>query len=86
MKSGFTVLVSPHFERLAKRLAKQQPEFPKQFQKAVAILKTDPYNQSRKHPILKFTGEQADHGQWRLRIGRLRFRYDYPLNNVIKWL
>lgn len=76
MKSDFTVLVSPHFERLAKRLAKQQQEFPKQFQKAVAILKTDPYNLSGTHPILKLTGEQANNGQWRLRIGRLRFRYD----------
>lgn len=76
MKSGFTVLVSPHFERLAKRLAKQQPEFHKQLRKAVTILQTDPYNQSRKHPILKLTGEQAESGQWRLRVGRWRFRYD----------
>lgn len=76
MRNGFTVLVSPHFERLAKRLAKQNPEFPKQFQKAVAILNTDPYNRGGKHSILKLTGEQADNGQWRLRIGRLRFRYD----------
>ena len=76
MKNGFTVLVTPHFERLAKRLAKQQPDFPKQFQKALAVLKTDPYNLSAKHAILKLTAEQADNGQWRLRVGRLRFRYD----------
>lgn len=76
MKGGFTVLVSPQFERLAKRLAKQQSEFAEQFQKALSILKTDPYNQTRSHPILKLAGVQANNGQWRLRIGRLRFRYD----------
>lgn len=76
MRNGFTVLVSPRFERLAKRLAKQHSEFPKQFQKAVTILKTDAYNHSRKHSILKLTGEQTESGQWRLRVGPWRFRYD----------
>ena len=76
MSSGFTVLVSPHFERLAKRLIKQQPDFTKQLQNAVAILESDPYNLSRKHPILKLTGEQPEKGQWRLRLARWRFRYD----------
>lgn len=76
MSDGFTVLVSPHFERLAKRLAKKQPEFAKQFKKALDVLKTDPYNLSGKHPIVKLTGDQSENGQWRLRIGRWRFRYD----------
>ena len=76
MSSGFTVLVSPHFERLAKRLTKQQPDFTKQLQKAISILGVDPYNHSRKHPILKLAGEQPDNGQWRLRLARWRFRYD----------
>ena len=76
MKTEFAVHVSPHFEKLAKRLAKQQPDFVQQFNKAVAILKLDPYNLSRKHPVLKLAGVQANDGQWRLRIGRLRFRYD----------
>ena len=76
MTSGYTVTVSPHFERLAKRLIKQQPDFTKQFRRAIAILEADPYNHSRKHPIRKLTGEQPENGQWRLRLGLWRFRYD----------
>ena len=76
MSIDFTVLLSSHFERLAKRLAKQHQDFPASFKKAVEILRSDPFNQSGKYAILKLTGEQAGIGQWRLRIGRLRFRYD----------
>lgn len=82
MSKEFAVLVSPHFARLAKRLAKQHRDFPAQLEKAVEILKTDPYNHSGSHSIRKLVGEEIDNGQWRLRIGRLRFRYDIADQNV----
>jgi mRNA-degrading endonuclease RelE of RelBE toxin-antitoxin system len=71
----FVVQTSPHFERLFKKLRKQHSELPDLFRQAIEILEIDPYNRTRQHPIKKLTGPQSD-GQWRLRLGRFRFRYD----------
>ena len=43
---------------------------------AIAILKADPYNRTRRHPIKKLEGASPDQGQYRLRLRRRRFRYD----------
>jgi mRNA-degrading endonuclease RelE of RelBE toxin-antitoxin system len=75
MTPAFTVQTSPRFERLARRLRRQHREFTALLREAFDILETDPYNHSRRHAIKKLTGAQED-GQWRLRIGRFRFRYD----------
>lgn len=75
MTTAFTVLTSPHFERLAKAQLKKQPEFSALLGKAIRILQSDPYNQSRSHAIKKLAGSQIE-GQWRLRLGRWRLRYD----------
>jgi mRNA-degrading endonuclease RelE of RelBE toxin-antitoxin system len=81
MTSAFTVLISPHCERLAKGQQRKQPDFVQILSEAIDILGSDPYNQSRSHAIRKLTGPQSD-GQWRLRIGRWRFRYDIVGQNV----
>ena len=75
MTAGFAVQVSPHFERLFKKLHKQHPELPELLRQAITILQTDPYNHTGQNAIIKLTGPQTE-GQWRLRIGRYRFRYD----------
>ena len=72
----FTVETSPRFERLARKLRKQHPEFIEFYRKAVSVLEIDPYNQSRQHAIKKLTDPQPKDGQWRLRLQRWRFRYD----------
>jgi hypothetical protein len=46
------------------------------FAHALAILESDPYNQGRGHPIKKLEGVAAGEGQYRLKLGRWRFRYD----------
>ena len=46
------------------------------FDRALAILKTDPYNRSRCHPIKTLEGVPSGEGQYRLRVRRWRFRYD----------
>ena len=81
MTSAFTVLTSPHFERLAKGQLKKQSEFVTILGEAIDILQNDPYNQSRSHAIRKLAGPQTE-GQWRLRVGRWRFRYDILGQNV----
>jgi mRNA-degrading endonuclease RelE of RelBE toxin-antitoxin system len=75
MRPLFSVQTSPHFERLVKRLRKQHRELPELLSEAIEILETDPYNRTQQHTIKKLSGSQVD-GQYRLRIGRWRFRYD----------
>ena len=75
MTPVFTVRTSPRFERLAKRQLKQHREFAVLLRRALQILETDPYNQSGRYAITKLVGRQEE-GQWRLRAGRWRFRYD----------
>jgi len=75
MTPAFTVRTSPHFERLATAQLKKHSEFAALLRRAIEILQIDPYNQGRIHAIRKLAGPQTD-GQWRLRLGRWRFRYD----------
>jgi len=77
MNGAFDVLTTPHFDRLLKKLSIQHPqETIRTFGQAVAILKTDPYNRTRRHPIRKLEGVPPGEGQYRLRLRRWRFRYD----------
>ncbi len=52
------------------------------YERALVCLQTDPYNRTRVHNIKKLTGVEKDGGQFRLRIGRWRFRYDIQENIV----
>ena len=53
------------------------------FDAAVAILSVDPYNRSRDHPIRKLESVRHGEGQYRLRLGRWRFRYDIYGREVV---
>lgn len=46
------------------------------FEQAIAILASDPYNKSGKYAIKKLVGVVAGDGQYRMRSGRFRLRYD----------
>ena len=83
MTLGFPVRPPAHFDRLAKSLRKQHQEFTDQYDKAIALLREDPYNRSRRHPIKKLTDVPEGEGQYRLRLGRFRFRYDIEGQEVI---
>ena len=76
MTAPFAIRTSPCFDRLLKRLARGHPELPELFAEALGILRADPYNRSRAHAIRKLQGVPAGEGQYRLRLGRWRFRYD----------
>lgn len=74
---AFDVRTTPHFERLLKKLAKGHPqEAAAVFADAIAILTVDPYNRSRQYPIKKLEGVAHGDGQYRVKLGRWRFRYD----------
>jgi len=79
----FSVLTTAHFDRLLKKLAPKHPELVERFEEALTILSIDPYNKSWKHPIKKLQGVPAGEGQYRLRSGRFRFRYDIEEHEVV---
>ena len=80
---SYTVLTTAHFDRLLKKLAPRHPELVERFEEAITILSLDPYNKSRKYPIKKLQGVAAGDGQYRLRSGRFRFRYDIAEREVV---
>jgi mRNA-degrading endonuclease RelE of RelBE toxin-antitoxin system len=72
----FAVRATPRFDRLLKKLARRHAELGDMFALALGLLESDPYNQSRRHPIKKLEGVPPGEGQYRLKLGRWRFRYD----------
>ena len=80
---AFTVLTTAHFDRLLKKLAPKHPGLVERFEEALAILSIDPHNKSRMYPIKKLREVPAGEGQYRLRSGRFRFRYDIEEREVV---
>lgn len=80
--TDFEVLVTSRFEREMKKLAAQHPELPNRFEGVIGALKVDPYNRTLRYQIKKFQNVPASEGQYRLRSGRFRFRYDIEGRSV----
>jgi hypothetical protein len=76
MTPSFAVHATPHYERLSTKLNKSHRDFEATERSAVTILSADPYNRSRSHNIKKLEGVPPGDGQYRLALGRWRFRYD----------
>jgi mRNA-degrading endonuclease RelE of RelBE toxin-antitoxin system len=76
MTSPFSVRGTPEFDRLLRKLTRRHPDLFERFAAALVILSADPYNSSRSYPIRKLKGVGQGEGQYRLRLGRWRFRYD----------
>ena len=83
MTPPFSVRTTPPFDRLARKLSKSHPEFRALRERAVEILKADPYNRSRAHHIKKLEAVPLGEGQWRLSLGRFRVRYDIYGEEVV---
>jgi mRNA-degrading endonuclease RelE of RelBE toxin-antitoxin system len=76
MKPRFAVKVTPQFERLARKLLKAHPQFRKLLVETQSTLEIDPLNLTGSHAIKKLRGVPAGEGQYRIRVGRFRLRYD----------
>ena len=83
MTARFSVRTVPGFERFARRLADQHQEFARLLAQAIEILEEDPHNAGHARRILKLKGVAAGEGQYRLRLGRFRFRYDIAGREVV---
>jgi len=74
--ADFAVRTVPRYDRLSNRLHKTHRDFDAVEKNAASILAADPYNRTRQHHIKKLEGVSAGEGQYRLSLGRWRFRYD----------
>lgn len=82
MTPAFTVIATAHFERELRKLCRRHAELPEQYARALAILEADPYNRRRTQPIKKLENVPAGEAQYRIRLGRFRFRYDIEGQSV----
>lgn len=82
-KTAYSVITTAHFDRLLKKLAPKHPELVERFEETVTVLSTDPHNKSGKYAIKKLQGVPVGGGQYRLRSGRFRFRYDIIGEDVV---
>lgn len=83
MESLFSVDATPHYDRCARSLLRRHSEFDGVEEQAREILCVDPYNRTRTHGIKKLNDVESGEGQYRLRLGRFRFRYDIFDKEVI---
>ncbi len=74
--ANFTVRTVPRYDRLSTKLQRAHRDFDAVEKSAALILASDPYNRTRQHHIKKLGGVPAGEGQYRLSLGRWRFRYD----------
>ena len=83
MTPPFSVRATPHYDRLARRLLRQHPEFDALETRAREILEVDPRNRTQRYHIKKIVDVPAGEGEWRLALGRFRFRYDIYGQEVV---
>lgn len=76
MTLPYSVHTTPHFDRSLKKLFSRHPHLVDTYAEAIDILRTDPQNLTRTHHIRKLAGIQPGEGQYRIRLGRWRLRYD----------
>ena len=62
--------------RLSTKLQEKHHDFEVTEKSAVAILSEDPYGRTRRYHIKKLEGVASGEGQYRIALGRWRFRYD----------
>lgn len=83
MPITFTLKTTPTFERGFRVLTKRDLELHEQFIKLLQVLRSDPYNVNKQHDIKKLTNVAIGEGQWRIRTGNYRLRYDIIDKEVI---
>jgi mRNA-degrading endonuclease RelE of RelBE toxin-antitoxin system len=77
MTPGFRVEVTRGFDRQLRKLARRHgSDLLDRYERVVSALEADPFNRTRRYDILKLEGVPPGYGQYRMRAGRFRFRYD----------
>jgi len=83
MANKFLVLTTPAFERQVRKAVRIRPDLSNALEEVVAVLRSDPHNTTGKHKIKKLSGVSPGDGQWRIRFGDYRARYDVFRKEVV---
>lgn len=83
MSTPFQVVTPPACERDVRRLTRRNPELASILEEMIAVLEADPYNRTRHYDITKLTEVNPGMGQWRIRVGNYRLRYDIIGEDVV---
>ena len=83
MAHGYRLVSTSSFERDVRTLTKRNLKLLSQIESSLDILEEDPRNVSQQYPIKKLVGVKPGQGQWRIRLGNFRLRYDLIGNDVI---
>jgi|ERR687884_1616291 mRNA-degrading endonuclease RelE of RelBE toxin-antitoxin system len=79
----FRVLASPHFERDVRKRVKQNRQLLSLIREMRNVLAQDPYNRTNAHDITKLKDVKQGDGQYRIRSGDYRIRYDIFDSDVL---
>jgi mRNA-degrading endonuclease RelE of RelBE toxin-antitoxin system len=79
----YRIISTAGFERDVRRATRRDSVLLTRLAGALEILENDPMNFSRHYDISKLTGIKAGQGQWRLRVGDYRIRYDIFGRDVV---
>jgi len=81
--SYFNVSYSSAFDRDAKKLRKKDKKIIEVIEMASKILQEDPFNAKQIKNIKKLVDVEKGCGQWRIRFGDYRIRYDIAGKDVV---
>jgi mRNA-degrading endonuclease RelE of RelBE toxin-antitoxin system len=84
MPDAFRVRSTARFDRLVKTHRKRHREFSQILADALDILEEDPLDRARSHQVKKLANVKTGEGQYRLRLGRWRLRYDVSEDEVTR--
>lgn len=82
MTTRFVVRSTSAFDRSFRKLSGRHAELADLYDEVLNILATDPYNRGGAHSIKKLVDVRPGYGQYRIRAGRFRFRYDFEGQTV----
>ena len=82
-KEKYTVIAPKQFAKKIKKKTLQHPDLKDKLKRGLDILERDAENKSTQHNIKKLINIKPGEGQWRLRIGSYRIRYDILRKQVI---
>jgi mRNA-degrading endonuclease RelE of RelBE toxin-antitoxin system len=83
MPRRYRVIVTPGLEREARQLCRRFPRVYADLFRAIKLLETDPLNLKCRASIRKLVDVPAGEGQFRLRLGDYRLRYDVIGEEVV---
>jgi mRNA-degrading endonuclease RelE of RelBE toxin-antitoxin system len=83
MSQVFRLLPSTRFRRDFKEVLKRNRDLLRKLELLKIILLHDPYNRSQRYDIKKLRNVPVGEGQWRIRSGKYRLRYDIIGSDVI---